>query len=118
LVDRGEAFGPLAVGGVLRPDRCAAGCWIAFPRGMGGLESELLPERRGVIFEEAASAGAGAAVCCSSGAALGVWLTRISDPHHSFGFANLCLNVGPSYFVYYLRPIEDCHSAAQLRVRP
>ena len=88
-MDRGEAFGPLAVGGVLRPDRCAAGCWIAFPRGMGGLESELLPERRGVIFEEAASAGAGAAVCCSSGAALGVWLTRISDPHHSFGFANL-----------------------------
>ena len=71
MVDRGEAFGPLAVGGVLRPDRCT-GCWIALPRGRG-LESELLPERRGVIFEEAASAGAGAAVCCSSGAALGVW---------------------------------------------
>jgi hypothetical protein len=42
-------------------DGCA-GC------GLGGLESELLPERRGVTFEEeAVSAGAGSVVCCSSG---------------------------------------------------
>ena len=46
-------------------DGCA-GC------GLGGLESELLPERRGATFEEeTVSAGAGSVVCCSSGAALG-----------------------------------------------
>lgn len=60
---RGRADGVdlVAQGGV----ECA-GC------GLGGLESELLPERRGVTFEEeAASAGTGSVVCCSSGAALG-----------------------------------------------
>ena len=103
MVDRGEAFGPLTVGGVLGLDRCDAGCWIAFPRGcggcgLGGLKSELLRGRRGVIFEEAASAGAGTAVCCSSGAARGGGLASMNEcvcAKHATGFG-ICNNLSSS----------------------
>ena len=76
---RGRADGVdlVARGGV---DGCA-GC------GLGGLESELLPERRGVTFEEeAVSAGTGSVVCCSSGAALGRVAAHMCGEPNSFQF--------------------------------
>ena len=77
---RGRADGGdlVARGGV---DGCA-GC------GLGGLESELLPERRGVTFEEeAVSAGTGSVVCCSSGAALGRAAHMCGEPNSFHSFA-------------------------------
>ena len=77
---RGRADGVdlVARGGV---DGCA-GC------GLGGLESELLPERRGVTFEEeAVSAGTGSVVCCSSGAALGRAAHMCGEPNSFHSFA-------------------------------
>ena len=77
---RGRADGVdlVARGGV---DGCA-GC------GLGGLESELLPERRGVTFEEeAVSAGAGSVVCCSSAAALGRAAHMCGEPNSFHSFA-------------------------------
>ena len=92
---RGRADGVdlVARGGV---DGCA-GC------GLGGLESQLLPERRGVTFEEeAVSAGTGSVVCCSSGAALG-------------RAAHMC---GRAQFVSQFRGCEFAKNSEKTREHP